>query len=232
MQQGSDAHAAICEASRWDLGGTSRRVSAPPSFEVLREGRRCELDESDPKEILMSQMQRRVIYLFVLLLGFAWIFVSADKSGASTSGQIPAPQKGFLAPDFELKTPTGESIRLSDLRGQAVLVNLWATWCPPCREEMQTIEQVYQEYKDQGFTVLGVNMTYQDDPLAVVPFVKEQALTFPILLDETGEMANAYQLRSLPSSYFIRRDGIINEVVIGGPMSEALLRTRIEDILK
>jgi hypothetical protein len=65
-----------------------------------------------------------------------------------------------------------------------------------------------------------------------MPFVQEQELTFPILLDETGEMANTYQLRSLPSSYFIGRDGIINEVVIGGPMSEALLRTRIEDILK
>jgi peroxiredoxin len=97
---------------------------------------------------------------------------------------------------------------------------------------MQTIEKVYQEYKDQGFTVLAVNMTYQDDPLAVRPFVNEQGLTFPILLDETGEVGRAYQLRSLPSSYFIRRDGLINEVVIGGPMSEALLRTRIEAILK
>jgi peroxiredoxin len=158
--------------------------------------------------------------------------VSADQSGASTSGKIPAPQLGFLAPAFELETPTGEEIKLSELRGQAVLVNLWAAWCPPCREEMQTIEKVFQEYNDQGFTVLGINMTYQDDPLAVGPFIDEQGLTFPILLDETGEMAKIYQLRSLPSSYFIRRDGIIDEVVIGGPMSEALLRTRVEDILK
>ncbi len=177
-------------------------------------------------------MQRRIIDLVLLTLGFVWIFVSADRSSTSTSGQIPAPQQGFLAPDFELKTPTGESIKLSDLHGQAVLVNLWATWCPPCRTEMPSIEKAYQEYKDQGFTVLAVNMTYQDDPFAVVPFINKQALTFPILLDETAEMADAYQLRSLPSSYFIRRDGIINEVVIGGPMSEALLRTRIEDILR
>jgi peroxiredoxin len=180
----------------------------------------------------MQQTQRRIFYFILLALGLAWIFVSADRSGASTSGKIPAPQQGFLAPDFELKTPAGETVKLSDLRGKAVLVNLWATWCPPCREEMQTIEEVYQEYKDQGFTVLAVNMTYQDDPLAVMPFVEGQKLTFPILLDEVGEMSNAYQLRSLPSSYFIRRDGLINEVVIGGPMSEALLRTRIEDILK
>lgn len=180
----------------------------------------------------MQQPQRRIIYLIALLAGFAWIIVSADRSGASTSGKIPAPQQGFLAPDFELKTTTGESVKLSDLRGQAVLVNLWATWCPPCRAEMQSIEKVYREYKDEGFTVLAVNMTRQDQLSAVAPFVKEQGLTFPILLDETGEVANAYQLQSLPSSYFIRRDGVINEVVIGGPMSEALLRTRIEDILK
>lgn len=180
----------------------------------------------------MQPTQRRIIYLVILILGSAWIFVSADKSGTSTSGKIPAPQQGFLAPDFELKTPTGETVKLSDLRGQAVLVNLWATWCPPCRAEMRTIETIYQEYKDRGFTVLAVNMTYQDTRLDVMPFVNEHGLTFPILLDETGEMADAYQLKSLPSSFFINREGIINEVVIGGPMAEALLRTRIEEILR
>lgn len=180
----------------------------------------------------MQPTQRRIIYLVILILGFAWIFVSADKSGTSTSGKIPAPQQGFLAPDFELKTPAGETIKLSDLRGQAVLINLWATWCPPCRAEMQTIETIYQEYKDRGFTVLAVNMTYQDTPLDIMPFINENGLTFPILLDETGEMANAYQLKSLPSSFFINREGIINDVVIGGPMAEALLRTRIEEILR
>ena len=180
----------------------------------------------------MRQTQRRIIYLAVVLLGAIWIFMNADRSGSTTSGKIPAPQQGFLAPDFQLKTQAGQSVKLSDLRGQAVLVNLWATWCPPCREEMRTIEKMYGEYKDKGFTVLAVNMTYQDNPLNVQPFVKERELTFPILLDEMGEVANTYQLHSLPSSYFIRRDGVINEVIIGGPMAEALLRTRIEAILK
>ena len=180
----------------------------------------------------MQPMQRRLIYIIILILGFVWILVSADTSGTSTVGKISAPQQGFPAPNFELKTPQGETVRLSDLRGQAVLVNLWATWCPPCRAEMQTIERVYNEYKDQNFTVLGVNMTYQDEPLEIIPFVNEQKLTFPILLDDTGEMASAYQLKSLPSSFFIDRAGFINEVVIGGPMAEALLRTRVEQILK
>src|SRR5687768_8008908 len=143
---------------------------------------------------LMQQNQRRIIYSIILLLGLAWTFASADKSRTSTSGTIAAAQQGFMAPDFILKTPWGESVKLSNLRGQAVLVNLWATWCPPCRTEMQTIEKVYNEYKDRGFTVLAVNMTYQDDPLAVIPFVEEQGLSFPILLDETSAMADEYEL--------------------------------------
>jgi peroxiredoxin len=180
----------------------------------------------------MQSTQRRLTYTFILILGLAWIFVSADKSNASTAGKVPAPQQGFLAPDFELKTTTGETVKLSDYRGQAVLVNLWATWCPPCRAEMKSIEKVYGEYKDKGLVVLAVDMTYQDDPTKIAPFVTEQGLTFPILLDETGDVGHAYLLRSLPSSFFIGRDGIIHEVVIGGPMAEALLRTRIEEILK
>jgi cytochrome c biogenesis protein CcmG/thiol:disulfide interchange protein DsbE len=180
----------------------------------------------------MQQTQRRILYLILLAAGLAWMFLSADRSGTSTAGKIPAPQTGFLAPDFELKTIEGKTIRLSDLRGQPVLVNLWATWCPPCRAEMQTLETVYNDYKDQDFTVLAVNMTSQDDPQAILPFVEERGITYPILLDDKGEIARAYQMKSLPSSFFIDRDGIIHEVVIGGPMAEATLRTRIEEILK
>jgi len=179
----------------------------------------------------MGLSARRVFYIILLGSGLLWIYLSMDRN-ASSSGVVAAPQQGFPAPDFELLNLAGESVQLSDLRGQAVLVNLWATWCPPCRAEMQSIEKIYKEYKDQGFVVLAVNMTYQDSPDKVAPFVSGQGLTFPILLDETGDMANAYQLRSLPSSYFIDREGVINEVVIGGPMAEALLRTRIEKILK
>lgn len=180
----------------------------------------------------MHNTQRRLLYTFILIMGFLWMIASMDPTGSSSSGKTSAPQAGFLAPDFELNTSTGETIKLSDLHGQAVLINLWATWCPPCRAEMQTIETIFNEYKDKGFTVLAVNMTYQDDPAAVTPFVNEQRLTFPILLDQTGEMGRSYQLHSLPSSYFIDREGLIKEVVIGGPMAEALLRTRVEELLK
>lgn len=180
----------------------------------------------------MQPSHRRILSVLVLVLGGAWIALSADRDGSATAGLIPAPQAGFLAPDFSLSTPDGETVTLSDLRGQAVLLNLWATWCPPCRAEMPAIQALYEEYRDQGFAVLAVNTTYQDDPTAVRPFFEQNGLTFTLLLDESGSVASAYALRSLPSSFFIDRRGIIREVVIGGPMSEALLRTRIEAILE
>lgn len=180
----------------------------------------------------MQPTQRRFLFVFILIAGLAWTFVSADQTNTSTAGEIPAPREGFLAPDFSLETLEGETLTLSNYHGQAVLVNLWATWCPPCRAEMPAIQKLYDEYKDQGFVVLALNMTYQDNPSAILPFTQEHNLTFPILLEETGEVASKYELRSLPSSFFIDRNGLIQEVVIGGPMSEALLRTRIESILQ
>jgi len=178
----------------------------------------------------MQPIQRRLISGLVLVAGLLLIFFSADKTGASTAGRIPAPQTGFLAPEFTLSTPKGERIALSELKGRAILINLWATWCPPCRAEMPAIEKLYEKYQGQGLTVLGVNATVQDNPLDIVPFVQEYGLTFPILLDETGAVARKYELRSLPSSYFINRDGTVHYVVMGA-MTEALLQTQIEEIL-
>jgi cytochrome c biogenesis protein CcmG/thiol:disulfide interchange protein DsbE len=179
----------------------------------------------------MLPIHRRIFYVLILTAGLAWISLSAGGAGNSTT-DTSAPQKGFLAPDFTLKATDGKTYTLSELRGQAVIINLWATWCPPCRAEMPAIQKLYDEYKDQGLVVLAVNSTVQDDATAIAPFIAQYGLTFPILLDENGDVTRAYQLRSLPSSYFIGRDGVIHEVVIGGPMAEALLRTRIEDILK
>jgi len=178
-----------------------------------------------------KQMNMPLLSIAILIIGAGWIWVSAPSPGSTTDGIIPAPQKGFLAPDFTLETFNGESITLSDLRGQAVLINLWASWCPPCRAEMPDMQQAYDQYEEQGFTILAINATNQDSHSAAENFVKEHNLTFPILLDRKGEVSSLYQLRSLPTSYFVDSEGIIQEVIVGGPMSEALLRTRIENLL-
>ncbi|MCE9646821.1 MAG: TlpA family protein disulfide reductase [Chloroflexi bacterium] len=180
----------------------------------------------------MQQNQRIILYILVLIAGASWTLLNKETAANIPAGAGTAPQAGFKAPDFTLDALDGKTYTLSELKGRPVLVNLWATWCPPCRAEMPAIEKMYQEYQDLGFLVLGVNMTYQDSSSAVAPFVSEYGLSFPILLEETGETASAYQLRSLPSSYFIDRSGTVSEVVIGGPMSEALLRTNIEKILQ
>lgn len=169
--------------------------------------------------------------LLILLLGAGWIWLSAVEPGETTSGLIPAPQKGFLAPDFTLETTSGESVTLSDFRGQGVLVNLWASWCGPCRAEMPAMQRVYDEYKDQGFVVLAVNITSQDSVTNALAFAEEYNLNFPILLDIRGEVADAYLMRAFPSSFFIDKDGVITEVVIGGPMSEVLLEVRAMQLI-
>jgi peroxiredoxin len=166
-----------------------------------------------------------------LILGAIWMWFSAVPAGATTGGKIPAPQQGFLAPDFTLSTPEGEAYSLSDLRGQAVLINLWASWCRPCRAEMPAMQRIYEEYHSFGFEILAVNVTNQDSIPAAVAFAEEYGLEFPILLDLDGVVSRDYLLRALPSSFFVNRDGVIEEVVIGGPMAEALLRIRVEQLI-
>ncbi|MCP4141122.1 MAG: TlpA family protein disulfide reductase [Chloroflexi bacterium] len=181
---------------------------------------------------LTQRLRRRILFIALLALGTVWTLLSVDKSGSSTAGLIPAPQKGFLAPDFTLETLEGESLQLSDLRGKVVLLNFWATWCPPCRAEMPAFQDAYSDYKDKDFVIVAVNATLQDSPNDIRGFVDEFGLGFPVLLDTKGKANRLYQVQSLPTSFFIDKEGIISEVVVGGPIVEALIRARIEELLR
>jgi cytochrome c biogenesis protein CcmG, thiol:disulfide interchange protein DsbE len=97
---------------------------------------------------------------------------------------------------------------------------------------MPAIEHTYRDYKDQGLVVLAINSTVQDQLTDAQAFVTANGLTFPILLDTSGEVTRLYKVSALPTSFFIDRDGLIHEVVIGGPMAEALLRSRVEQLLQ
>lgn len=170
----------------------------------------------------------RIISLLLLTLGLFWIGISADRTQSSTAGQIPAPQKGFLAPDFTLETLDGQNIQLRDLRGQVVVLNFWATWCPPCRAEMPTLGKIAREYQGQDVVILGINSTVQDDVNAIPGFLAQREITFPILLDKSGKVTRLYGIRALPTTFFVGPDGIIRFVTIGGPISEVTLRAQIE----
>lgn len=170
--------------------------------------------------------------LTLLALGLVWIDVAALPPGTAAPERIPAPRAGFPAPDFTLATPDGLTYTLSEWRGQPVIINLWASWCAPCRAEMPALQRVSQEFQDQGLLVLGINVTRQDSASAALNFAAQHGLTFPILLDPAGRVADAYQLRALPTTFFVDSQGIIQEVVYGGPMAEALLRTRVQNLLE
>ncbi len=169
--------------------------------------------------------------LLVLAVGLGWMVFLPPQANALTSGRIPAPQAGFLAPDLALQDSQGRLVRLSDLRGKPVLLNLWASWCPPCKEEMPAMQKVYELYAPKGFTILAINTTYQDERSTALAFAADRGLTFPILWDVDGSVSRLYQVHSMPTSFFIDRTGIIRRVVIGGPMPEALLRAEIEKML-
>jgi len=168
----------------------------------------------------------------ILIVGLVWIGLSVDRSGSATAGRIPAPQAGFLAPAWELPAQDGGTIALADWRGQAVIVNFWASWCGPCRLEMPAFQRVYEEYGDRGLTILAVNATWQDSRRAMQSFVEEHGLTFPVALDEEGRVSRLYRVSALPTTFFIGPDGVISKVVIGGPLAEATLRTEVERLLQ
>jgi cytochrome c biogenesis protein CcmG/thiol:disulfide interchange protein DsbE len=173
----------------------------------------------------------RGLMALLLVLGVIWIGFSrvSGQEAMARSQRPPAPQVGFAAPDFTLETQDGGTISLADLRGQVVLVNFWATWCPPCRAEMPDIQQVYDRYREQGFTVLAVNQ--QEGEAQVAPFADQMGLTFPILMDRDGSVSARYRVNGLPSTFFVDRDGIVQNVTLGGPMSEAFIDSQVSSLL-
>ena len=125
---------------------------------------------------------------------------------------VPA-EVDFAAPDLALKDLAGNPVALKDHLGSVVLVNLWATWCPPCKQEMPALEAFYEEYKGAGFVLLGIDQEETGD--VVQPFVVEYGLTFPIWLDLDWLAQREFSTSNLPSSYVIDRNGQVRLMWIG-----------------
>ncbi len=140
---------------------------------------------------------------------------------AHVGGEAPAP-------DFALPTPEGKQpVSLAELRGRVVLLNFWATWCPPCREEMPSMERAHKEFGGQGLAILAVNI--QESPKQVARFMRDFRLSFPALLDADGKVSQRYQVRGLPTTYLIDRTGRVVGQAVGardwaGREAKALIR--------
>ncbi|MDN3450001.1 redoxin domain-containing protein [Planococcus sp. APC 3906] len=134
---------------------------------------------------------------------------------------------GDLAPDFELMTMDGQTVRLSDYRGQRVFINFWATWCPPCRAEMPDMQQLYEE-QDVPVEILAVNLTASEQSQEnIATFVEDFGLSFPILLDTNSETANKYKVKAVPASYMIDTTGRI-AFVAPGAMNKEFMAQEVE----
>ena len=153
---------------------------------------------------------------------------SSAQARSSTPRVGPTPRvirsasrmRGVSAPDFELETLSGELLRLSDLKGQVVVLNFWATSCPPCRAEMPSFEQIAQEYGDQGVVFIGVSVS--DTPERAQAFADSVGVTYPIGVDSTNEIARAYGVIGLPTTFFISTDGTIERKLTSAANEGAL----------
>ena len=171
-----------------------------------------------------------VLSLGVAVLGLGWIVLTRAPADQPQGGPPPAPREGFRAPNFTLQTLDGRSVTLSALRGKVVLLNFWATWCSPCKAEMPALQRVYADEESRGLVVLAV--TVERDAAAIDAFARQYGLTFTILRDPQAKVSVAYRVQGTPTTFFIDRRGIIRSVVVGGPMSEGLIRSKVEPLLQ
>lgn len=118
--------------------------------------------------------------------------------------------EGQTAPDFALKSSTGENLRLSEFRGDVVMINFWATWCGPCRQEMPLLDELYTRYERVGFNLLGVNI--DDDSRRAMQMIEDLGVNFPVLFDARKEVSKLYEVEAMPVTVLVDREGNVRYV--------------------
>jgi cytochrome c biogenesis protein CcmG, thiol:disulfide interchange protein DsbE len=176
----------------------------------------------------LTRARWNALIVAVLFLGASWIATTRVQPTRATDLR-PAPAGAAQpAPSLTLPALDGSNVALDDLRGQVVLINVWATWCPPCRAEMPALQTAYDHYRDEGFVVLAVNQ--REDAARVESFMGQYGLTFPALLDRDGVVAQQYGAPYLPASFFVDRAGQIR-TTYRGPIPPRVVSGTIEQLL-
>ncbi len=184
-----------------------------------------------------QQKQSKVVALALIGAGLIVLGVAAFVYMPKPSASADPPESGsaiplevsYAAPELSLTDLQGSPVALADYQGTVVLVNNWATWCPPCKAEMPTLQAYYEEHKGQGFTIIAIEA---GDPLAeVVSFVAEYGLTFPVWPDAAMKSIGAFRNPGLPSSYVIDRSGTVR-LAWAGAVSRDILEKYVTPLLK
>lgn len=158
-----------------------------------------------------------------LLGAFLVIFSAGSLASSSLEGQV--------APDFVLRSASGENLRLSEYRGDVVMINFWATWCGPCRQEMPLLDELYERYQRVGFSLLGVNI--DDDSRRAMKMVQELGVKFPVLFDENKDVSKLYKVDAMPVTILVDREGRVRHVHHGyKPGYEDKYLTEIRSLLR
>jgi peroxiredoxin len=158
--------------------------------------------------------------------------VENTSNASSASAQLEeCPKEGCLAPSFTIPDLTGKPVSLSEFRGKVVLLNIWATWCGPCKREIPSLDRLYQIRKDKGLEIVAISVD-RTPVSGVASFVANHQMSFPVLHDNRGEVGQKYWARSIPSSFLLDRNGVIKWKVVGSiEWDEPQVISRIDQIL-
>lgn len=176
-----------------------------------------------------SRTRRRLVLAAALLAGVLATLALLTVNVAGPGPAVDAPVVGRPAPAFDLETLDGRRLSLADLRGSPVVLNFWASWCIPCREEAPLLTAAAREYAAKGLRVVGV--VYQDSADTARDFMERYGQTYPGLLDPDGRTAIDYGVFGIPETFFIDRDGIVRSRQVG-PVTEQGLARQVQEILE
>ncbi|MGP4078054.1 thiol-disulfide oxidoreductase ResA [Halobacillus sp. K22] len=174
----------------------------------------------------MNPKKKKRLIMRTVVLSF-FLFLVAFVIYQSINREKDVINAGDQAPDFTLKTLEGETVQLSDYRGQGVFLNFWATYCKPCEEEMPYIESQYQKFKDQGVKVLAVDVGEND--VTVESFVERKDMTFPVLMDRGEQLIGAYGIGPIPVTFLVDKNGKVVDRITAG-MTESQVREYMKRI--
>jgi len=168
----------------------------------------------------------------ILALAAVWIALSTILIPPLSPATASAPQIGLLAPQINLLSLQNEQHDLAQVKGKVVLINFFASWCPPCKAEMPVMQKVYSTYHSAGLQIYAITNLQQDNLPDVQNFIDASGAQFPILLDQDGAVFLEYAIRALPTTFLIDSTGHIQKIFYGGPLTEGLLATEIDRLIK